>query len=90
MLRARKLPTDELLGQVTAIAARLREQLGLPGAVRTDVPLDEEGLGLDSMGRLDLYTAVEQECGVTIPEKYWGPRRLRSLDELARVAVRKA
>ncbi|MCW5715920.1 MAG: hypothetical protein KIT43_15520 [Bauldia sp.] len=90
MLRARKPPNDELLRQVTAIAARLREQLGLTGAVRTDVPLDEEGLGLDSMGRLDLFTAVEQECGVTIPEKYWGPRRLRNLGELARVAVGRA
>ncbi len=87
MLRSRNPAPGELTQKVAAIAARLMGELGLPGKPSLDAPLGEDGLGFDSMGRLDLYAAVEKECGVVIPEKYWGPRQVKSLADLARVAV---
>ena len=79
----------ELTERIAAIAGRLMGELGLPGQPRLDAPLGEGGLGFDSMGKLDLLAAVEKECAVAIPEKYWGPRQLKNLADLARVAVRR-
>ena len=73
--------------QVRSIAERIMREQSISGEVRLDVPLDEEGLGLDSMARLDLFAAVEKECAVSIPEKYWGGRKVKDLNDLMRVAV---
>lgn len=73
--------------QVRSIAERIMREQSLPGEVRLDVPLDEEGLGFDSMARLDLFAAIEKECKVSIPEKYWGGRKVKDLNDLMRVAV---
>jgi len=80
---------SDLRLKVLAIAGRLMREQGIAGEPRSDVPLGEEGLGFDSMGRLDLLAAIERECSVSIPEKYWGTAPLRGLDDLVRVAKRK-
>ncbi len=80
--------SQEAIGEkVVAIAERLMSEHRLTGEAGLDAPIGEEGLGFDSMGRLELYAAVERECGVKIPEKYWGGKRVRDLRELIRVAA---
>lgn len=81
--RSKAIAPEELLAVVEKV---MREQ-GLEGEPKFDVPLDESGLGFDSMSRLDLLAAVEQGCRVAIPEKYWGGRQLKDLNDLMRVAV---
>ena len=72
----------ELAAEVAELAARVRTELGLTGPVDLDVPLGPEGLGFDSMGRLEFLAVVERECGVRVPEPFWGSRPLRSLNHL--------
>lgn len=72
----------ELATQVVEIVSRLRAEHGLTDPVDLDAPLGPEGLGFDSMGRMDLLAAVENECGVRVPHAFWGSRPLRSLNHL--------
>lgn len=72
--------------QVIAIAQEMLSQRGLEAAVSLDAPLGTEGLGFDSVARLDLLAAVEKQCGVRIPEAFWGTRPLQSLNHLLDVA----
>jgi len=86
---ARNEPSEELKRSVLDVTARLMREHRIDAAPRLDVPLGEDGLGFDSIGCLDLMGSIETECGLLIPEKYWNGRRLRSLDELMRVAVKR-
>jgi acyl carrier protein len=74
---------------VVGIAKRLMAEQGLSGEPTLASVLGEEGLGFDSMGRLDLLAAIEKEAGVTIPEKYWSGRKLRTLGDVVKVSARK-
>jgi acyl carrier protein len=84
---ARVEPSDELRRNVLDVTVRIMREHRIDAAPRLDVPLGEEGLGFDSIGRLDLMGAIETECGILIPEKYWDGRKLKNLDELMRVSV---
>lgn len=81
--------TEDLRRQVLAVAGRLMREHRIQGEPKLDVPLGEDGLGLDSVGCLDLMGAIETECGLLLPEKYWTSRRLRDLNELIKVAARR-
>ena len=50
--------------------------------VDLDASLAEDGLGFDSMGRLELMHAIEKGLQVDIPEKYWGMRSFKNLKEI--------
>ncbi len=78
---------DGLRRHVLEVAGRLMREHRIAGEPRLDVPLGEDGLGLDSVGCLDLMGAIETECGVLLPEKYWTRKQLRDLNELIKVAV---
>ena len=39
-----------------------------------------------ALARLDLLASIEKQCGVRIPEAFWGSRSLRSLNHLLDVA----
>lgn len=78
---------ESLDDKALAIAARLMGEHRLSGTPELDAPIGQGGLGFDSMGRLELYAAIEKECAVKIPEKYWGGRLVRDLRELVKVAV---
>ncbi len=86
---ARNLLTPELEKDVLEITSRLMRDRQLVGEPRLDVSLGEDGLGFNSIACLDLMGAIETECGVLIPEKYWNGRKLRDLNELMRVAVKR-
>ncbi|GMW03126.1 MAG: hypothetical protein AMXMBFR84_42620 [Candidatus Hydrogenedentota bacterium] len=75
-------------GEVLAVAARVMKGQGITIEPNLDASLSEEGLGLTSMGRLELLAAVERELGVSIPEDYWGAKRISSLGHLVRLISR--
>lgn len=79
---------SRLRDSVSSVARRIMSEQGIADELRLDVSLGEDGLGLDSMGRLELLRAVEQELHVTIPEAYWGSKRFKNLDDLIRVISR--
>ena len=72
--------------RILAVARAFLAERGVDRTVSADEPLGADGLGLDSVGRLDLLSRIEKECGVRVPEPYWGSRPLRSLAHLADVA----
>ena len=59
---------------------------GLQSEISLDAPLGPDGLGFDSVARLDLLASVEKQCGVRIPEPFWGSRPLLSLNHLLDIA----
>ena len=77
--------TKELTAQLLDIARRLLREQGIQREPRLDISLAEDGLGFDSMRRLELLAAVEKECGVSIPEKYWSGPRVKDLNDLIRI-----
>ncbi len=79
----------ELETLMLSVAQRVMRQRGLDGKADLDVSLAEDGLGLDSMGRLELLQAVEEEFGVEIPEEYWGTRQLANLRALIKLVSKK-
>lgn len=79
---------DALRNRVLAIAQRVMREQDIDTAPRADVSLDESGLGLNSMGRLELLRAIEQELAITVPEAYWGSKKFRDLDDVVRVVSR--
>lgn len=81
---------DEVSGRVLALAARVMTEQGINRTPHLRDSLAEEGLGLDSMGRLELLQVIEQELGVSIPEEYWGTRRFKDLGDVVRVAAKAA
>ena len=78
--------SPQLAAKVLNIARRMLREQGIKREPQADISLAEDGLGFDSMGRLELFAAVEKECGVAIPEKYWSGRRVKNLNDLIRIA----
>ena len=70
---------------VREVARAFLAERGVEREISLDEPLGSEGLGLDSVGRLDLLSRIEAECGVRVPERYWGSKPLRSLSHLVDV-----
>ena len=59
----------ERAGIEAKVAGLLAGQRGIdPGIVRPESRLEED-LGLDSLALLDLLLALEEACGVTIPDE---------------------
>ena len=84
----RKRTREEVVPLLVTVVQDQMQRRGLAGEVRLDVPLSEEGLGFDSVARLELLTAIEEGCGLEVPEKYFGTQPLRSLDHLLDVLTR--
>ncbi len=82
MFGRRKKRREELEPQLMEIVRLHLQRRGIERSVGLDEALSEEGLGFDSVARLELLTAVEERCGVRIPEAYWGTRPVESLRHL--------
>lgn len=80
---------EDLRLHVLKVASRLMREHQVEGEPQLDISLGEDGLGLDSLGRLDLMGALETECGLVVPKKFWSRVQLKDLNELIRVAVRR-
>ena len=82
----KKQRREALAAQVLAIAQEMLAGRGLQSEISLDAPLGPDGLGFDSVARLDLLASVEKQCGVRIPEPFWGSRPLLSLNHLLDIA----
>ncbi len=82
MLFKKRVSREALAEQVLNIAQGVMQERGIVADPSLEAPLNEEGLGLDSMGRLELLRAVERGFQVDIPEKYWGVAVLQDLQSL--------
>jgi acyl carrier protein/GNAT superfamily N-acetyltransferase len=69
------------------IARIVREELllGSDRPIPFDQPLGELGVGLDSLGLVNLLTAVENEFGVELSDEIWAERGPLSINELAEI-----
>ena len=85
-LFTKKRSRSTLAAEVSAVAQEVLTDRGLQRAVSLDVPLGANGLGLDSVGQLDLIAKIEKACQLRIPEEYWGSKPLRDLNHLLDVA----
>ena len=77
---------EDVTAQVVAVTERMMHRRGLRQPVHLDTPLAEEGLGFDSMARLELLHAIEEELGVKIPDTYWGTKPVKNLRHLIKLA----
>lgn len=89
MICRKAKPTEAHLERALTVTRRVMLEQGLQGKPSLDDSLDEDGLGLSSMGRLELLTAMEEEFKTSIPEAYWGTKRIANLRELAAIVSRK-
>ena len=71
-----------LEAQISKVTTKILDARGLSRKIDLDAPLGEEGLGLDSMGRLELLRDLEGELKVTIPEDQWDPGCIKTLRNL--------
>ena len=69
------------------IARIVREELllGSDRPIPFDQPLGELGVGLDSLGLVNLLTAVENEFGVELSDEFWAERGPLSINEVAEI-----
>jgi acyl carrier protein/GNAT superfamily N-acetyltransferase len=67
------------------IARIVRDELllGSERQIPLDQPLGELGVGLDSLGLVNLLTAIENEFGVELSDEIWTERGPLSVNELA-------
>lgn len=71
-----------LLEKITVITGRVLQERGISRTVDPYSPLNENGLGLDSMSRLSLLTELEQELNIEFPEEYWGSRTFENISAI--------
>jgi acyl carrier protein len=88
MFRKKGKASQDLVNKVLDTAARVMRGEGIHHEPDLDASLGEDGLGLDSMGRLELFHAIEAELCVRIPEEYWGTKRFKNLRHLIRVTTK--
>lgn len=89
MFGRKNIDSEAIAGKIRDIAARLMKERGLAGEPDLNAPLAEDGLGFDSMSRLDLLSAVEKETGVSIPEQYWGTRPFKDLAGIVKLVAKR-
>ena len=85
MFKNRQRRSKNLADQVLVIAERFMRKQGIHQKPDLDTVLSEDGLGLDSMARLALLGAIEEELRVNIPEEYWGSGMIKNLRHLVEV-----
>lgn len=68
--------------QIIKIAKTVLLNRGIPQEPDLTTSLAEDGLGLDSLGRLKLLAEIEKEMKVDLPEEYWGGSNFKNLGEI--------
>lgn len=80
------MPTDELRNglpsQVKAAIVRCLRMPIKPEEIGDDMPLFDEGLGLDSIDALEIVLELQRSFGVEIRDEHVGKRVLRSVDTI--------
>jgi len=71
--------TETLEQQVKAAIIRCLRMPISPDEIQADVPLFDEGLGLDSIDALELVLELQRSFGVEVSDEQMGRRVLRSV-----------
>jgi acyl carrier protein len=61
---------------------KVLKKRGLEREIKFEQPLDELGLGLDSMGRLELLIEIEKEFQLEFEEEDWGTNMFKTPNEI--------
>jgi acyl carrier protein len=73
---------DTLAEQVKAAIVRCLRMPITPGEIKDDMPLFDEGLGLDSIDALEIVLELQRTFGVEISDEQVGKRVLRSVSTI--------
>lgn len=74
---------DTLVGQVKVAIVRCLRMPIRPEEIKDDMPLFDEGLGLDSIDALEIVLELQRTFGVEISDEEVGKRVLRSVSTIA-------
>ena len=74
---------DTLVGQVKVAIVRCLRMPITPEEITDDMPLFDEGLGLDSIDALELVLELQRTFGVEITDEQVGKRVLQSVSTIA-------
>jgi acyl carrier protein len=73
---------DALAGEVKVAIVRCLRMPIKPEEIKDDVPLFDEGLGLDSIDALEIVLELQRTFGVEISDEQVGKRVLRSVSTI--------
>jgi len=73
---------DTLAGEVKVAIVRCLRMPIKPEEIRDDMPLFDEGLGLDSIDALEIVLELQRSFGVEISDEQVGKRVLRSVSTI--------
>ena len=73
---------DTLSGQVKVAIVRCLRMPITPEEIKDDMPLFDEGLGLDSIDALELVLELQRTFGVEITDEQVGKRVLQSVSTI--------
>ncbi len=73
---------DALTAQVKAAIVRCLRMPITPEEIKDDMPLFDEGLGLDSIDALEIVLELQRTFGVEISDEQVGKRVLRSVSTI--------
>ena len=73
---------DTLAGEVKVSIVRCLRMPIKPEEIRDDMPLFDEGLGLDSIDALEIVLELQRSFGVEITDEQVGKRVLRSVSTI--------
>ena len=74
--------------KLLSIIGEILGNINLPMNIDFTIPLNQEGLGLDSISRLTLLCKAESAFSLEIPERYWGNEPFSTLVELVDFIVK--
>lgn len=79
----------ELQAKIFSITERVLKECGITRAIDRNIPLNENGLGLDSISRLTLLSELESELNVEFSEEYWGSKTFQSISDIENYIIEK-
>lgn len=72
---------SEILRQVQDILVRDFTSENI-NKINVEIQLGDNGLGIDSLGFLNLLTKLEREFGINIADEYWNSNRLNTVGDI--------
>ena len=77
----------ELQDKIVSITERVLKDCGIMRDLDKNIPLNENGLGLDSISRLTLLSEIEKELNIEFSEEYWGSKTFESISDIEKYIV---
>jgi acyl carrier protein len=73
---------ESIKQQLIDITYDVLKERGIDTTVDMETPLNEEGIGLDSISRLTLLGKLEGHFKIEFPEEYWGSKTFVNLEAI--------